>query len=126
MKLRWWFSIVLGVTYLAAFNLWLTVSAPWIAISGLSASVGLGALLGVAAKRRYFVNFWDGVFHASVILDIVLEATWIERHEHVGFYLCAAAFGVVLIGYRLWWLRGRSACLPKTSDLYHLSHGLFR
>jgi hypothetical protein len=43
-----------------------------------------------------------------VILDIALEATWIKGHEHVGFYLCAAAFAVVLVGYRLWWLRSRS------------------
>ena len=35
--------------------------------------------------------------------------TWIERHEHVGFYLCAAAFAIVLIGYRVWWTRNRSA-----------------
>ena len=114
MKLKWWFSILLGLTYLAVFNLWRTVSAPWIVVSGLGVSACLGALLMVAAKQRYFFNFWDGLFHASVILDIVLEATWIERHEHVGFYLCAAAFAVVLVGYRLWWLRGRSRAASQT------------
>ena len=108
MKLKWWFSILLGVTYLAVFNLWRTANAPWIVVTGLTASACLGVLLVIAARRRYFVNFWDGLFHASVILDIVLEATWIERHEHVGFYLCAAAFAVVLILYRLWRARGRS------------------
>jgi hypothetical protein len=96
------------VAYLAVFNVWRLVSSPWILIIGLGVSACLGALLFVAAKRRYFVNRWDGLFHASVILDIVLEATWIEWHTHVGFYLCAAAFAVVLIGYRLWWVRGRS------------------
>jgi hypothetical protein len=108
MKLRWWFSILLGVTYLAVFNLWRTVNAPWIVVTGLTVSGVLGTLLIIAARRRYFVNLWDGLLHASVILDIVLEATWIERHEHVGFYLCAAAFAVVLIGYRVWWSRGHS------------------
>ena len=106
MKLKWWFSILLGVTYLAVFNLWRTVNAPWIVVTGLTVSGVLGTLLIIAARRRYFVNLWDALFHASVILDIVLEATWIERHEHVGFYLCAAAFAVVLIGYRVWWSRG--------------------
>ena len=102
MKLKWWFSIVLGVTYLALFNLWRSVHAPWIVVSGLTISAVLGALLLVAARRRYFINVWDGLFHAAVILDIVLEATWIAQHDHVGFYLCAAAFAVVLIGSRLW------------------------
>jgi hypothetical protein len=107
-KVRWWFSILLGLAYLAVFNLWRAVNPPWIVITGLVVAACLGALLMVAAKQRYFLNLWDGLFHASVILDIVLEATWIKSHEHVGFYLCAAAFAVVLVGYRLWWLRSRS------------------
>jgi hypothetical protein len=85
------------------------VNTPRIVALGLAVSAFLGTLLVIAARRRYFINFWDGLFHASVILDIVLEATWIERHEHVGFYLCAAAFAIVLIGYRVWWTRKRSA-----------------
>src|SRR5690348_5252018 len=108
-SLNWWFSIVLGAAYLAVFNLWRTASGPWIVISGLIVSVCLSILLVVAARRRYFVNAWDALFHASVILDIVLEATWIERHEHVGFYLCAAAFAVVLVSYRLWSVRRHSS-----------------
>jgi hypothetical protein len=115
MKLKWWFSVLLGVSYLGVFDLWRTVSSPWIVISGLSISACLAALLVVAARRRYFVNLWDGLFHASVIFDIVLEATWIERHEHVGFYLCAAAFALVLIGDRLWWVRGHSTARPSIS-----------
>ena len=39
---------------------------------------------------------------------IVLEATLTKGHEHAGFYLCSAAFAVVLVVYRLWWLRSRS------------------
>ena len=105
MKLKWWFSVLLGVAYLAVFNLSRTASPPWIVATGLTVSVFLGTLLVLAARGRYFLNLWDGLFHASVILDIVFEATWIGRHEHVGFYLCAAAFAVVLIGYRLWCAR---------------------
>ncbi len=116
VKVKWWFSILLGLAYLAVFNLWRAVSPPWIVISGLGVSACLGALLIVAVKQRYFFNLWDGLFHASVILDIVLEAAWIERHEHAGFYPCAAAFAVVLIGYRLWWLRGRSKALGQPAS----------
>ena len=101
MKVKWWFSVLLGLAYLAVFNLWREVSVPWIVISGLGVSACLGALFLIAAKHRYFLNRWDGLFHASVILDIVLEATLIKGHEHVGFYFCAAAFAVVLVGYRL-------------------------
>ena len=95
MKVKWWFSILLGLAYLAVFNLWRAVSPPWIVIGGLGVSACLGALLVVAAKHRYFFNLWDGLFHASVILDIVLEATWIKGNEHVGFYVYPAAFAVV-------------------------------
>jgi hypothetical protein len=105
MKLKWWFSLLLGTMYLGVFHIWMKVSHPWVVASGLGVSCLLIALLFAAAKQGYFVNVWDGLFHASVILDIGVEGTWIERHEHLGFYLCAAGFAIVLIGYRLWWLR---------------------
>jgi hypothetical protein len=107
-QLRWGFTLVLGVAYLGIFHLWTILRPPWIAISGLGLSVCLGALLLLAAKRRYFVNVWDGTFHGLVILDIVLEATWINQHDHAGFYLCAAAFAIVLAGYRLWFCRDKA------------------
>jgi hypothetical protein len=115
MKVKWWFTLLLGLSYLAVFNLWRAVNPPWIAISGLGVSACLGTLLVIAAKQHYFFNLWDGLFHASVILDIVLEATLIKGHEHVGFYLCAASFAIVLVGYRLCWLRGRSHGASRTS-----------
>ncbi len=113
-KLKWGFSLVLGIGYLGVFHLWIRVDPRWVAVSGLGVAALLGALLIIVARQRYFVNFWDALFHASVILDIVLEATWIEQHEHVGFYLCAAGFAVVLVGYRLWWLRRRSGAHALT------------
>jgi hypothetical protein len=89
------------------------VSQPWVIASGLGVSGLLMALLFAAAKQGYFVNVWDGLFHASVILDIGLEATWIGRHEHLGFYLCAAGFAIILVGYRLWWLRTCKGTHPQ-------------
>lgn len=114
-KLKWSFTVALMLLYLGVFHLWMTLHAPWIAVSGLVVAGGLGASLWAFARRGYFVNVWDGVIHASVILDIVLEAIWIDRHEHVGFYLCAAAFAVVLVGYRGWWLRQQVTSTPQTA-----------
>jgi hypothetical protein len=48
MKAGWWFTLLLGLAYLAVFNLWQAVSPPWIVISGLIVSACLGALLTVA------------------------------------------------------------------------------
>src|SRR5437762_249459 len=71
MKLKWWFSVLLGVTYLAVFNLWRMVNPLWIVATGLAVSALLTTFLVIAARKRYFVNLWDELFHASVILDIV-------------------------------------------------------
>jgi hypothetical protein len=59
-----------------------------------------------SARSGYFLNAWDALGHASVILDVLLEGSWIAHHDHLGFYLCAAAFALVLGGYRAWlWRR---------------------
>ena len=97
---RWSFSLVVGLVYLGVFHLWMVSSRRWIVISGLVATLWLSVLFARAAKGNYFLNRWDQVFHALVILDIFLEAVLIPAHIHVGFYLCAAGFAVVLGGYR--------------------------
>jgi hypothetical protein len=111
--------MALGMAYLGVFNFWMRVGPPRVSSSGLGVAVFLAVLLMIAVRQRYFVNFWDALFHTSVILDIVLEASWIERHEHVGFYLCAAAFAVVLIGYRLWFVR----CSGQEELIFNFSTG---
>jgi hypothetical protein len=35
----------------------------------------LGTVLIAAAKQRYFFDLWDGLFHASVIFDIVVTGS---------------------------------------------------
>ena len=44
----------------------------------------------------------------EIALAILLEATLIPAHGHVGFYLCAAAFVAVVGGYRLMLYRRRA------------------
>ncbi len=117
MKPKWSFTILLGVLYLAVFHLWLVVPPFWVKTSGWMTSIILGVLLIVAAKNGQFLNHWDLGIHVSVVLDIFLEGTFIRWHEHYGFYLCAAGFAVVLIGYRYWWLARQSFSLAPSGSL---------
>ncbi len=103
---NWLFTLVLGISYLAIFHLWLVLRAPWIFLTGAAASAALG-LVGFREWRKgYFANGWDALFHGAVLLDIFLEGWLVKFHENLGFYWCAAGFGVVLAVYRLLALKG--------------------
>jgi hypothetical protein len=104
---KWWFGLVLGFAYLAIFNLWQIVNREWIILSSLTVSLALFAVLALAARRHYFLNRWDTLLHASVILDILLEGTLIPEHQNRGFYFCALGFAIV-IGFYRFYLRRRS------------------
>ena len=99
---HWSFSLVLGAIYLLVFNLWLVLSHGWIVASGIAATLALLVLFALAARRRYFINFWDGLLHFVVIIDVLLEAIFIPIHHATGFYLCALAFAIVIAGYRVY------------------------
>ena len=109
MRPRWWFSLVLLAGYLGIFHLWKVVERPWVVASGLVATALLSGLFARALRAGYFLNRWDAFWHATVILDVLLEATLIPAHGHLGFYLCAAAFIIVVGGYRAWVSRRRAA-----------------
>ncbi|MSU63366.1 MAG: hypothetical protein EXS31_13385 [Pedosphaera sp.] len=94
-------TLALGVIYLATFHLWMRLDRPAIITSTLVITALATTLLMVANKRSYFINAWDKLFHASVVADIFAEGLLIPAHEDYGFYLCALAFGVVILGYRL-------------------------
>ena len=100
MRNRWNFTILLGLLYLSVFHFWLVAPAPERAAS----TVGIGVFLSLSLLRvwrdGYFGNAWDAIFHATVILDIVVEGLVIPLHENLGFYWCALAFAVVIGGYR--------------------------
>ncbi len=50
---------------------------------------------------RYFVNSWDRLFHALVILDLLLEGILIGPPQNLSFYGCGVGFGLVIGSYRL-------------------------
>ena len=102
----WSFSLMLGVVYIALFHLWLVVPRDWIVSSGVVATLALAA--GLLAKRKYFLNRWDLIFHGLVIADIFLEAILIPVHDHYGFYFCATGFAVVVGGYRAQLIRAKA------------------
>ena len=106
---NWWFGLVLGLVYLAVFNLWQVLNREWIVLSSVAVSVGLFAVFTAALRQKYFLNRWDALLHASVILDILLEGTLLPEHQTRGFYLCAVGFAVVIGGYRLYLQRRRAA-----------------
>ena len=99
---RWIHSLLLLVVYVAIFQSWTVLSRPWVVSSGVVIAAGLFALGWRQWRRGYFVNGWDAAAHASVALDILVEAVLIRHHDNQGFYLCAAAFVLVVGGYRGW------------------------
>lgn len=104
---RWRFSLVLGGIYLAVFHLWMHVDRRTIILTGLIATALASGMFLWAEHEKYFLNHWDRLFHAAVILDILLEGLLVPVHDHYGFYLCAIAFAAVLGGYRAWHRRER-------------------
>ena len=103
---QWGFSVLLLAGYLATFHLWPGMQRGWIHATGSLSTALLSLAFTRAMRRGYFLNAWDALWHAAVILDVCLEGWLIARHDHLGFYLCAAAFAVVLGGYRAWlWYR---------------------
>jgi len=106
MSARWTFSLQLLGVYLATFHAWRLLERPGIVAVGLVSTGVLGLLFWRARQRGYFLNFWDGFWHATVILDVLLEGVFVSHHGDHSFYLCAAAFITVVGGYRLWlWRR---------------------
>src|SRR6266705_5818314 len=99
---NWWFGLALGIAYVGVFNLWQIIRWEWIVLSSMAFSLGLFVLLIAAASHQYFLNRWDTLLHAVVILDILLEGTLIREHQSRGFYLCALGFAIVIGCYRFY------------------------
>ena len=97
---NWRFSVVLLGIYLISFNLWVHLPEEIVAVSAIVIAGGLTAGLIYAGRGGCFVNGWDRVFHAAVILDLLVEGLWIEHTGDMGFYWCAIGFAVVIGGYR--------------------------
>ena len=80
-------------------------------LSGLVSVVILSMLLLAVRRRGYFLNGWDMMFHAVIIVDILIEGLF---QEHFGFYWCALGFATCIVGYRL--LRRRAATAQVRRD----------
>jgi hypothetical protein len=103
---NWWFTSVLLLSYIGIFNVWLLQEGSVSGTGGIYV-IALSLIAICAWKRGYFAGIYDLVFHVSVILDVFLEATYITAHHHVGFYLCATGFTIVVGGYRYLALKKR-------------------
>ena len=102
---KWQVSLILLLGYLAAFHIWMVVGeGERIAVTGLVVAA-LIAVLVRAKRQNYFLNRWDLVFHAAVVLDIFVEGFFVSVHDDLSFYLCALGFGVVIGAYRSVMLR---------------------
>lgn len=100
MRARWSFSLILLAGYLGVFHLWNVLPRGGIVASALAVIGVLGVLFARASRRGYFVNAWDALWHASVLVDIAVEGWAVAWHSGYGFYLCALAFVGVVGGYR--------------------------
>lgn len=112
---HWRFTALLGFGYSLLFHLW--IIAPRreaVILTALAASAWLAHELVQAARGGYFTNRWDMIFHAAVILDVLLEALVIPIHNGLGFYWCTLAFGIVIGGYRWFGLRSRARSQSPT------------
>src|SRR5262249_37538843 len=97
---EWSFSLLLGIVYVAVFNLWRFLQPERVIASALAVTVFLCVCFGIAFARKYFRGFWEGFLHFVVILDILLEGLLLASHESRGFYWCALAFAILIVGYR--------------------------
>jgi len=124
MMSRWSYSLFMLAVYLGTFVFWKEwPSRSAFVVGGLTAAAVLAGAMVWAARRRYFVNRLDQVLHAWVIVDVVLEALAYEGlgafvnlgteqqplvlrfHDNNNFLGCAAAFALLIGGYRWWALR---------------------
>lgn len=108
---RWSFTIFLLASYVAIFNLWLRLSGKWILLSALVSVVILTMLLSAVRRRGHFLNGWDMMFHAVIIMDILIEGLF---QEHFGSYWCALGFAACIVAYRL--LRRRAVTAQVRRD----------
>ncbi len=96
---NWYYSIILLISYLLTFHLWMHVNLQTIKLSGIIIAICLCLFTGWSNSKGYFPNTFDLFWHCTVILDILLEAWLIKDHDHYGFYGCATAFAVIIGGY---------------------------
>lgn len=97
---RWSFSLVLLAGYVATFEAWQDRPRSAVVALAFVATAGLGGLFIFAWRSGYFLGAADAVWHAAVLADLAVEGLVVSWHGDRTFYLCAAAFVLVVGGYR--------------------------
>lgn len=90
-------GILLGC-YLGFFHLSLIVAFPGSLVVGILFAATTSILC--LRYRRLFLNRYEGLFYQVIPLDILLESL-IPYHSGYSFYVCALAFWLVFVSYRL-------------------------
>lgn len=103
------FPVLLLAGYVALFELWIRI--PRLGVLATTAAAGVVLFLALRSRRRAgaFLDPLDFGVHLAIAADLVFEGLFVRFHEGHGHWLCAAAFGLVVLSYRLW-RRRRIAC----------------
>jgi hypothetical protein len=123
---RWYYTVGQMLLYVAVFQVWQTFPVRSMFVLGAGVTIGvMTAGMVWSARRGYFANRTDLMLHALVIVDVGLEGsayeivrlvtTWLfdahgsvaSFHDRHNFYICAAAFAMLVGGYHGWAIRGR-------------------
>ena len=123
MLRRWYYSLLMLVTYVMVFLFWKHFPSRTGFILGGVVAVTLLAIGSAGAwRRKYFVNRIDFCLHAYIIVDLCLESVLFEVlhlfnnvpvtaglvsqfHDNNNYILCAAALATLVGGNRFYALR---------------------
>ena len=96
------FPELLLAGYVALFELWLRL--PRSGILATTAAAAAVLVLALRSRRRAgeFLDPLDFGVHLAIAADLVFEGFFVRFHEGRGHWLCAGAFGAVVLAYRLW------------------------
>lgn len=94
-------TLVLLLCYLAVFETWTELPREAVIQTAVGVPVAMLLFCLWHLKSGYFHNFVDFLVHLAIPLDVALEGVLIPYHDDRGFLLCALAFALVLVPYRV-------------------------
>jgi hypothetical protein len=131
---NWSYTAGTLLVYVAVFYVWQAYPGrvTFMGTAGVAIALMTRGMVW-AARRNYFANRRDLVLHALIVTDVGLEggmyeifraiSLWLvgdegnvaRFHDHHNFYVCAAAFGVLVGGYHWWALRRRTETIQASA-----------
>ncbi len=131
----WSYTAGMLLLYLVVFQVWQLFPGRLMFVISAAVTIGLMSTGMVAyARRGYFANRRDLFLHSLVIIDVGLEggayevvrvvSAWFfgaygslaSFHDGHNFYVCAAAFGLLVGGYHGWAIRMRGTELSESKS----------